>query len=46
MKKDKMSASVLARKLDIAPARLETVLNGLEREGFIVRKGRYIYIKK
>ena len=42
----KISTQKLFKELDVPSPRFEKIVQGLEREGFIVRKGNYICIKQ
>jgi A/G-specific adenine glycosylase len=43
--KNKIGITKLLGYLPVSPLRLEKIITGLEKEGFIVRKGNYICIK-
>lgn len=45
-KKNRICTKELLEKLDISSIRFKKVVGGLEKEGFIIRKGDHIYIKK
>jgi A/G-specific adenine glycosylase len=44
--RNKIDAKELFKKLNIPSTRFEMLVGALEKEGFIVRKGNYIFIKK
>ena len=43
--RNKIEGSKFLREMNISPAQFNKVITGLEKEGFIVRKGNYICIK-